>query len=137
MASNARTLTLGHHPRSGRGKPAHAPQEEEWTREKKRQDEGKEKEEEGTWPATHAPRHWDTTPGQDVVNQHTHPKKRRGRREDRTKKRTRKKSTRTPRTGRRQRDEKGGRRRQGEKERRKSTKKRSILSKPLRLFMVH
>jgi hypothetical protein len=36
-----------------------------------------EEEEEGTWPATHAPRHWDTTPGKDVVNQHTHPKKRR------------------------------------------------------------
>ena len=46
MASNARTLTLGHHPRSGRGKPAHAPQEEEGTREgrtKKKGDRTKEK----------------------------------------------------------------------------------------------
>ena len=36
----------------------------------------KEKKTKGTWPVTHAPRDCDTTPGQDVVNQHTHPKKR-------------------------------------------------------------
>ena len=67
VASNTRTLTLGHHPRSGRGKPAHAPQEGD--------EEGGEEEEKGAWPVTHAPQHWDTTPGQEVVNQHTHPKK--------------------------------------------------------------
>ena len=47
---------------------------------KKKRQKGK-----GTWPATHAPRQWDTTPGKDVVNQHTHPKKRReteGRKDD-------------------------------------------------------
>ena len=48
MASNARTPTLGHHPRSGRGKPAHAPQEEEGT--KRRQDEEEDKEEKHTHP---------------------------------------------------------------------------------------
>ena len=51
MASNTRTLTLGHHPRSGRGKPAHAPQEGD--------EEGGEEEEKGAWPVAcvtgHAP----------------------------------------------------------------------------------
>ena len=78
----------GHHPRSGRGKPAHAPQEEEEDRrtrkdedkgekeeekeeeeedeeedEEEEEEEEKEAEEEGMWPETHAPGHRDTTRG--------------------------------------------------------------------------
>ena len=76
MTSNTRTPTLGHHPRSGRGIPAHAPQEEEGDR-RRHEEEEEEEEDKGTWPATHAPT-LGLHPGQDVVNQHTHPKKRTG-----------------------------------------------------------
>ena len=57
VTSNTRTPTLGHHPRSGRGIPAHTPQEEEGDRRRHEEEEEEEEEEEdkGTWPAMHAP----------------------------------------------------------------------------------
>ena len=81
-------------------------QEEKEEEEEEEEEEKKEGEEKGTWPETHAPRHWDNTPGQDVVNQHTQPEKRRG-----TEGETRQRRRRRRRRGRRRRRRRENRRR--------------------------